>query len=73
MCRYSRQGSMLPGGCYAPDFIVVVDPQYLNTRHLDNLLNSKPVCPGHCTDAVRKLDSSCCVQVMKLRNARFFL
>lgn len=24
-----------------PDFIVVVDPQYLNTRHLDNLLTSK--------------------------------
>ena len=23
-----------------PDFVVVVDPQYLNTRHLDNLLNS---------------------------------
>ncbi|MBI9105158.1 MAG: motility associated factor glycosyltransferase family protein [Spirochaetales bacterium] len=25
----------------APDFIVVVDPQYLNTRHLDNCLDSK--------------------------------
>ena len=23
-----------------PDFVVVVDPQYLNTRHLDNLLDS---------------------------------
>ncbi|HAK47516.1 MAG TPA: hypothetical protein DCO79_16545, partial [Spirochaeta sp.] len=25
----------------APDFAVVVDPQYLNTRHLDNLLDSE--------------------------------
>ncbi|MDC7126987.1 MAG: DUF115 domain-containing protein, partial [Spirochaetales bacterium] len=25
----------------APDFIVVVDPQYLNTRHLDGLLSSE--------------------------------
>ncbi len=26
-----------------PDFIAVVDPQYLNTRHLDHLLDSLPV------------------------------
>lgn len=29
-----------------PDFIVVVDPQYLNTRHLDNLLDIKSDSAG---------------------------
>ena len=30
----------------APDFIVVVDPQYLNTRHLDSILDSS-MLTGH--------------------------
>ena len=43
-CVDTALRSLIEAGI-APDFIIVVDPQYLNTRHLDNCLDS-PLLEG---------------------------
>lgn len=40
ICVDTALRAVLSSGA-VPDFVVVVDPQYLNTRHLDNCLNSE--------------------------------